>query len=98
MMSEFLKQDEIILNDPLQYSSDLHGVAHTRRVNFLAMAIMNMENIVGRDRKIILEIVKNHAKSLSNTLMKAIQIMLAVKMAYRKHWSSPVQKKKNTNN
>ena len=60
MMSEFLKQDEIILNDPLQYSSDLHGVSHTRRVNFLAMAIMNMENIVGRDRKIILEIVKNH--------------------------------------
>lgn len=60
IMSDFLEQDTTIAQDDLQYQSDIHGVSHTRRVNFLATAIMNMENITGRDREIIYEIIKNH--------------------------------------
>lgn len=61
LMSELLEKDTIIEQDDLQYKSDTHGVKHTRRVNFFAMAIMNMENITDqRDRDIIFEIVKNH--------------------------------------
>ena len=60
LMPTLLEQDTTIEQDELQYQSKTHGVPHTRRVNFLAMAIMSMENITGRDREIILEIVKNH--------------------------------------
>lgn len=59
-MLELLEKDDSISSDELQYQSYLHGTEHTRRVNFLALTIMNLENITGRDREIVLEIVKNH--------------------------------------
>ena len=38
-----------------------------------------------RTSPLTLEIVKSYAEPLSHSLMKAVQIVLAVKMAYRKH-------------
>ena len=60
LMDLLLQKDNGIVGDSLQYRSDLHGVSHTRRVNFLAVAIMSMENVEERDREIILQIAKNH--------------------------------------
>ncbi len=40
-----LESDKEIKEDELQYQSNIHGVSHTRRVNFLANVIMNMEGI-----------------------------------------------------
>lgn len=59
-MNELLKSDEEIVQDGLQYGSELHGVSHTRRVNFLLTALMNVVWMSERDQKMMRAIVKNH--------------------------------------
>ncbi len=62
IIDEVLKQDEEIQNDNKQYKSNLHGVNHTRRVNFLANAIMMdlRDSVSERDKEIVFAIIKNH--------------------------------------
>ena len=59
-MTELLEKDLEIKKDNLQYWSRTHGELHTRRVNFFATTIMDLEGVKGRDREIIWQIVKNH--------------------------------------
>ncbi|MBR3613832.1 MAG: HD domain-containing protein [Clostridia bacterium] len=59
-LSELLKQDEEICMDDQQFPSFTHGFEHTRRVNFLATILMEMEDVTGRERDIIFQIAKNH--------------------------------------
>lgn len=60
LMQELLQSDEKIKNDQLQYVSELHGVSHTRRVNFLATLIMNFENVDSKTANLIRTFVQNH--------------------------------------
>lgn len=59
-MQELLQSDEKIKNDFLQYNSKLHGVSHTRRVNFFATLIMVFENVDSKTEKLIRAFVQNH--------------------------------------
>lgn len=56
-----LERDVEIKQDEMQYSSELHGEKHTRRVNFLAAAIMNLEKYQDPyNRDLIFESIKHH--------------------------------------
>lgn len=57
---ELLNQDDEICQDEMQYPSITHGFEHTRRVNFLATVLMDLEDITGRDTEIIFQMAKNH--------------------------------------
>lgn len=60
-MHTVLKRDLEIKQDDMQYDSSLHGASHTRRVSFLAAAIMNLEKYQNpNDRDIVFEAIKHH--------------------------------------
>jgi len=60
LKDHLLETDKKIKQDELQYQSDIHGVSHTRRVNFFATLIMNSENVDYQTKKIIEIFVENH--------------------------------------
>lgn len=60
LKKHLLETDMKIKEDSLQYQSDLHGVSHTRRVNFYATLIMNSENISDSSKSLIETIIQNH--------------------------------------
>lgn len=68
LKNKLLKSDEKIKNDPLQYKSDIHGVSHTRRVNFLATLIMSSENVGQNTENVIRAIVQNHDIGRTNDI------------------------------
>ncbi len=59
---KFLDDDEDLVNDSIQYDSDLHGVSHTRRVNFFASVLINHYkfSLSKDEEKLIYTIIKNH--------------------------------------
>lgn len=68
LKEHLLETDKNIKEDSLQYQSELHGISHTRRVNFFATIIMNSENIDEQTKKIIENIVKNHDIGRTNDI------------------------------
>ena len=60
-LSTILDRDLEIKQDDMQYNSSIHGALHTRRVSFLAAAIMNLEKYQDTyDRDLIFESIKHH--------------------------------------
>ncbi len=57
-----LNSDDEILNDNNQYRSELHGVSHTRRVNFLMHTLLNNKylGLDASDERVLLAAVKYH--------------------------------------
>lgn len=68
LKEHLLETDQSIKEDSLQYQSDIHGKTHTRRVNFLANVIMNLENVDDQTRKIVETFVKNHDIGRTNDI------------------------------
>lgn len=63
MKLRMLENDKLLKEDSLQYKSDIHGLAHTRRVNFLATLIMSCfdDSIIDSETEnLIRTIVNNH--------------------------------------
>ena len=68
--NKLLESDDKIIQDELQYDSELHGLSHTRRVNFFATLIIEQffKEMTDDSRKIIEAIVINHDIGRENDL------------------------------
>ncbi len=59
--NQLLDDDENIKKDEIQYRSLLHGINHTRRVNFFAnVIIIQNKGTLDKQKDVILAAVKNH--------------------------------------